>query len=351
MRVILHAGTHKTGTTSIQIALDHNRNWLHERGYVYPKLRDGACNHNKLARSLARSELGNVNVRSELAASSGHTLILSAEGLWATTTCPEDWDEFSRPDYWRRRIEQLGRVRAALRDFEEIMVVLCFRRQDEFASSLYATKVLSGRFLGSFDEFRARAKPLFDYRRQLDAFRAVFNKVRFISFDALKDNLVPAFCDWADIPVPPERTTERHNVTPDARLVQWVYKSRTAVDPARLNKLRRSFARDADATRVLGRIERGAFWSSDLERRSFLAESVDPEPGFFATADETVSNDPHLLAAGDEAVRDLRCINDAFEVWRLTQRKPRAPRSIGARGRPRVPQLWTFLRSFPQAPA
>jgi hypothetical protein len=58
-----------------------------------------------------------------------------------------------------------------------------------------------------------------------------------------------------------------------------------------------------------------------------------------------------LLAAGDEAVRDLRCINDAFEVWRLTQRKPRAPRSIGARGLPRVPRIWTFLRSFPQAPA
>ena len=151
MRVILHAGTHKTGTTSIQIALDHNRNWLHERGYVYPKLREGTHDHNELAQRLMRTEQDNFNVRSELAASSGHTLIFSAEGLWATTTCPEDWDKFGRPDYWQRRIVQLGRVHLALRDFEEDPVVLCFRRQDELASSLYATKVLSGRFLTSFE--------------------------------------------------------------------------------------------------------------------------------------------------------------------------------------------------------
>jgi hypothetical protein len=295
-----------------------------------------------------RAEQDNFNVRSELAASSGHTLIFSAEGLWATTTCPEDWDEFGRPDYWQRRIEQLGRVRAGLRDFDEITVVLCFRRQDEFASSLYATKVLSGRFVGSFEQFRACAQPLFDYRRQLDAFRAVFSKVRFISFDALKDSLVPAFCDWAGIPVPPERTTERHDVTPDARLVHWVHKSRTAVDPARLNKLRRSFARDADARRALPPTERVAFWSSDLERRSFLTECVDPEPRFFAAADETIGNDPRSFAAGGAAAGDLHCINDAFELWRLTQRKPPAPRDIGRRENPRVPRIWTLLRSFPR---
>ena len=345
MRVILHAGTHKTGTTSIQIALDHNRNWLHERGYVYPKLRDGACSHNKLAQSLARTELGNINVRSELGVTSGHTLILSAEELFATTACAEDWEEFSRLDYWERRIEQLGRVQAALRDFEEIVVVLCFRRQDEFASSLYATKILSGRFLGSFEEFRARAKPLFDYRRQLDAFRTVFGTVRFISFDALKNNLVPAFCNWAGIPVPPERTAERHNVTPDARLVQWAYKSRTDDDPPRLNKLRGSFAKYADATRLLRPAEKAAFWSSDLERRAFLAECADPEPGFFAAGDETVRGD-RLTSAGGQAASDLRTVDDAFEAWRLTQQKPRKRHEIRLGESDKFPRLWSFVRSL-----
>jgi hypothetical protein len=198
LRVILHAGTHKTGTTSIQAALDHNRDWLRERGYVYPKLRDGGHNHNELAQKLARTE-GNFDVRSEFEAASGHTLILSAEEFWAVTARHEDWGEFSRPDYWQRRIEHLRRVRAALGDYEEISVLLCLRRHDEFATSLYATKILNGRFLGSFEEFGSCSRPLFDYRRQLDAFRDVFGKVKFIAFDALKNDLVPAFCNWANI--------------------------------------------------------------------------------------------------------------------------------------------------------
>jgi hypothetical protein len=281
MRVILHSGTHKTGTTSIQVALDHKRLWLHERGYNYPKLGEGACHHNKLAQRIGSSELGSINVRSELALASGHTLIVSAEELFATSACLEDWEEFSRPDYWQRRIERLSRVRAALRDFEEIVVVLCFRRQDEFASSLYATKILSGRFLGSFEEFRSRAKPLFDYRRQLDAFRTVFGTVRFISFDALK-NLVPAFCDWTGIPVPPERTAEKHNATPDARLVQWVYESRTAADSPRLNKLRGTFAKYAHATRLLRPGERPHFgrriWRDARSSPNALIHSRDSFP-------------------------------------------------------------------------
>ena len=36
MRLILHAGTHKTGTTSIQKVLADNRDWLRERGLIYP---------------------------------------------------------------------------------------------------------------------------------------------------------------------------------------------------------------------------------------------------------------------------------------------------------------------------
>jgi hypothetical protein len=344
--VILHAGTHKTGTTSIQAALARNRHWLHERGYVYPRLRDGGHNHNELAHKLARAERVNLDVRSELEAASGDTLILSAEEFWGITARHEDWEEFCRPDYWQRRTEHLRRLRAALRDFDDIAVHLCFRRQDEFAASLYATKILNGRFLGSFEEFRSRSKPLFDYRRQLDAFRAVFGNVRLTSFDALKSDLVPAFCDWADIPVPPKRTAERQKVTPDARLVQWAYKRRTTADPERLNKLRISFAKSEHATSILPFVGKATFWSSDFERRSFLAECVDPEPGLFPTADETVSDEPDLFPAADETVSDLSYIDAAFEAWRLAQRRPRAPHAARADGSSKAARIWSFVRSL-----
>jgi hypothetical protein len=333
MRAILHAGTHKTGTTSIQISLNHNRAWLHERGYVYPKPREGWHNHNYLAQEVALAARGDFDFRSRLEPASRNTLILSAEEFWAITGCHDDWEEFARPDYWERRIEYLKRVRSALRHFEEVLVFLCFRRQDEFAASLYATKILSGRFTGSFEEFRSRVRPLFDYRSQLEAFRAVFGDVRYISFDALRKDLVPAFCSWTGIPVPPERTAERHYVTPDARLVQWVYKHRMTAEPKRVTKLRRSFAASQGASSVPLK-GKATFWNSDRTRRSFLESCIDPEPGFFSATDEAVSNKPDFFAYSDQPVYDLQCIKDAFNAWLLTHEKklraPRAKRTIKA---------------------
>jgi hypothetical protein len=346
LRVILHAGTHKTGTTSIQTALAHNRNWLSERGYVYPKLRRYAPDHNKLAHMLARGDRASFNFRSKLNAAVGHSLIISAEEFWAVTSHHEDWEEFCRPDYWQRRIERLERLRNALRDFEDIVILLCLRRQDEFAASFYATKIMSGRFQGSFEEFRSRSKPLFDYSKQLDAFHAVFDEVRYISFDALRSNLVPAFCEWADIPVPPEIPAERRLVTPDARLVQWVYKCQTTSDPERLNRLRISFATSTDAATVLPHLGKSTFWLSDAERRSFLAKCVDPEPDFFTTADTTADDDPGFLAT-DLLADDLSRIDDAFEAWRSSQ-IPRYPTPVAPGASGAVSRIWSLIRAQPE---
>jgi hypothetical protein len=231
-----------------------------------------------------------------------------------------------------------------LRDFEDIVILLCLRRQDEFAASLYATKIMSGRFRGSFEEFRSRTKPLFDYSRQLDAFRAVFGEVRYISFDALRSNLVPAFCDWADIPVPPERPAERQAVTPDTRLVQWIYKRRTTSDPERLNRLRISFATSTDAATVLPHLDKSTYWLSDAERLSFLAKCVDPEPDFFTTAGATADHDPDWFLATDLTADDLARIDDVFDAWRSTQPNPSVPHPGRTGTSGAVSRIWSLIR-------
>lgn len=322
--MILHAGTHKTGTTSIQKALDQNRHWLQERGYAYPQL-GRLHHHNELAHRLALNGQGHVDVRSILGQVSGHTLVLSGEEFWGITRRDEDWNEYCRPDYWQRRVEYLKRVRAALCDFEEITVLICFRCQDEFAASLYATKLLNGRFRGSFGDFRSRSKPLFDYRGQLDAFRAVFDIVRFTSFDALRNNLVPAFCNWAGIPVPPRGLARREKVTPAEGLVRWVDKRRAEADSEDLNKQRIAFAKSNYAATALADIGNGSFWSSDLERRSFLNACSDPEPGFFPSANETMSNAPDQRRKN---TTDFSRIDHAFNAWRLARQRRPIPQDV-----------------------
>jgi hypothetical protein len=197
-----------------QTALDHNRDWLSERGYLYPKLRDYAGDHNKLAHRLARGEQAKLNLRSKLNATVGDTLILSAEEFWAVTSRHEDWEEFCREDYWQRRIERLERLRTALRDFEDTVILLCFRRQDEFAASLYATKILSGRFR-ILCRFRSR-RPLFDCGA-----RYVPCRVRPVDTYLSMPSRVTSclLLRLSGIPILPERPAERRAVT-QTRLVQ-----------------------------------------------------------------------------------------------------------------------------------
>ena len=48
--IILHVGTHKTGTTTIQDTLFHNRELLRARGVVYPRIGLIAPHHNLVTR-------------------------------------------------------------------------------------------------------------------------------------------------------------------------------------------------------------------------------------------------------------------------------------------------------------
>jgi hypothetical protein len=54
VKVILHIGPHKTGTTSIQAFLHRNSDILQKHGFHYPKTREGLQNHHDLAIGLRK---------------------------------------------------------------------------------------------------------------------------------------------------------------------------------------------------------------------------------------------------------------------------------------------------------
>jgi len=198
MRLILHVGTHKTGTTSIQAALADNRRWLAERGYIFPPLCGSLRSHNEFAHRIALANPAALEeLRSILLSGSDpdRTTVVSAEEISARIAGTRDWEGFDKDDYWDRRLDYLERLRTVVRDFDDVRVHLCFRRADEYAEALYAALILRpwGRFRGSFERFISAVAPIFEYGRQIELFRRVFPNVRVVSFDSLagRSRLLP----------------------------------------------------------------------------------------------------------------------------------------------------------------
>jgi hypothetical protein len=94
VRLILHAGTPKTGTTSLQLTLEQRRAWLAERGIAYPVTGGGPSpRHQWMIASLMNGDRMAFarQLEEALRPISGriHTIVLSSEGLF------NHWWDFS----------------------------------------------------------------------------------------------------------------------------------------------------------------------------------------------------------------------------------------------------------------
>ncbi|WP_114964498.1 hypothetical protein [Alkalilacustris brevis] len=129
-RLILHVGTHKTGTTTIQDTLFHNRAQLSRRGVIYPRI------------GLSRGQHGLVCVWNQLPfpfaiedpAAAWDRLVRRWAGTDATVFVSSE--EFSRALPENRRVD-MAELRARLRPFDEVRLVCTLRRQPDFLQSIY----------------------------------------------------------------------------------------------------------------------------------------------------------------------------------------------------------------------
>ena len=138
MRIFLHIGRGKTGTTTIQQTLHANADRLRERGILYPatgRLPNAA--HHEWAwtlRKLADEPDGTANVdlgaliaalNEEIEEYDPRTLLLSSEVLSRATSCGV-------------LVENLAQVS------EDISVIAFVRRQDSYLEAIYAQEVRTG---------------------------------------------------------------------------------------------------------------------------------------------------------------------------------------------------------------
>lgn len=158
--VILHIGTHKTGTTTLQEVLAANEQTLAENGFVYPqmprKFKHAAINRNAFWLNmevmrrvgLAGQETDKIppcrDVFEKALKAGPHTVVISDERLWYNATKKRFWKEV------RTVLEECGAT--------NVKVVLYLRRQDLFLESLWAQYVKSGHMEEGLTAFAARKK-------------------------------------------------------------------------------------------------------------------------------------------------------------------------------------------------
>ncbi len=209
-RCVLHIGTEKTGTSTLQRFLTVNRKELVRDGVIYPSATGNnggtqwgfvACAQNKpwetdvgvalgihsaMDQELYREALRKKLLREFAAAPKANVLLISSEHLQSRL--------FSK--------ETIARIKAFLEPWvERFEIVLYLRRQDRVAVSLYSTKIKSGNptpilFSGAP---KGPVPYYFDYDKIYDNWCAVFGeetlKVRLFSpHEWEQGDLVYDFC-------------------------------------------------------------------------------------------------------------------------------------------------------------
>jgi hypothetical protein len=183
MRLIIHIGTHKTGTTALQQFLHVNRETFEARGFHYATPRRSVRDANSVANALNVGETRLVRVFLEkhvdLARRRGaHTMFVSSENFYAMSV---------QAAMQRRQvcIDAVGRDRSLIRTLGSLIpecvsatqIICYFRRPDRYAESLYAQHVKRGiTFDGTFEEFFPIIEPALVYGEYMRAWADTFGR-------------------------------------------------------------------------------------------------------------------------------------------------------------------------------
>jgi hypothetical protein len=202
MKLIVHIGTPKTGTTALQQFLHANRQSLAARGFHYATPPHGLPHSNFVANALNAGEKRSVRAfltkHTDIAHRDGaHTLLVSAENFYAMSVLAA----MPRRQACATAVE---RDHALIETLHSLMpegivtaqIVCYFRRPDRYAESLYSQHVKRGiSFDGTFDEFLPIIKPALFYNTCMNLWSDVFGKPDCIvrSYESARTDIVRDF--------------------------------------------------------------------------------------------------------------------------------------------------------------
>lgn len=153
-RLILHIGSQKTGSTSIQTFLTQHSDKMAAAGLSYVKAGRGPAAHNKLAFKRDTDQFPVLMKRlvAEVENDPDKTHVVSAEMLF-TTRMARSMAEYL-PDDLRG----------------ETQVIAYIRRQDKFLEAMYKQVVKTGRFKGTAQQYAQKREAALMYSKILGAY-------------------------------------------------------------------------------------------------------------------------------------------------------------------------------------
>lgn len=185
-RAILHIGTEKTGTTSIQKFLFENRIKLGANGMLFPASAGYISNQNLVVygKQAPESDLAppslDVSNAAELTAWKGQFAQEHCSEVLAFQERHQDSTLIYSAEHLQSRlttVSEIKRIARLLRPlFDQIDVLVYLRRQDLYALSAHSTSVRGGKQQSfSFETINAQG-PYYDYRLLLENWSEVFGK-------------------------------------------------------------------------------------------------------------------------------------------------------------------------------
>jgi hypothetical protein len=197
VEIILHIGTHKTGTSAVQYFLQLNREVLAKKGIHY------ACfarskNANGLGPLVAKGH--SVPVREFVArhAEEAHQkganrILISAESLFAMSTFFHKLNGRCS-DYWKLESAAIDLFRGVMPQDTPIKLIVFFRRQDTFLESIYCQMLSEDRkFTMNIKEFYVFMREALDYHEHLSMWSTVFPDFTVRTYEEASKNVVDFF--------------------------------------------------------------------------------------------------------------------------------------------------------------
>jgi len=205
MTIVLHIGSHKTGTTAIQRYLARHREPLSRQGIWYPRdseLLEGgrdSYNHLNIARSLdctgkaktyGKDQLQRMVAALVARSRDYNTTIVSAEAFWRIGfgRHPADGDNSI---LWKRKLNNVAHIRQLFGESADVTVVAALRERAAYLQSSYSEFILATYYQKSIHKFLAYIQHVSDYLQQLESWQSQF-PVRALSYEHL--------CAQGDLP-------------------------------------------------------------------------------------------------------------------------------------------------------